>query len=131
MKFWIIAALVLFAGCGPSVESLRTQFVKEKEKLGLREKALLEFDRFRADLDGQERIQKASVERVEKSLAGEAADPQAQKYKDDQHYVELEREKIAEADHITAQTRAKLIAEIEAQRKRVDEAEAKLKAAQR
>ena len=67
--------------------------------------------------------------KVEESLAGSEADRKGQKYEDDQKYVDLEREKLAEADHIVKETRVKLVAEMEEQRQRVAEIEAKLKEA--
>lgn len=131
MRLWIVVALVLFSGCKPSVSDLRAQYAKEKEKLGEREKALLEFDRFKVDLAGQERIQKADVDKVEQSLAESGADRQGRKYEDDQKYVATQRESLAEADHIVDETRAKLVAEVEDQRRKVAEVEAQLKKAQR
>jgi hypothetical protein len=131
VKAWTFMALLLVAGCKPSVQDLRAQYALEKNKLADRERTLLEFERFNVDLDGQERIQKADVDRVEESYTDSESRRHGPKYEEDLKYVETQRESLASAGRIVKEARAKLVAEVEDQRRRVADAEAKLRQAER
>ena len=131
MKTWTVAALLCLSGCRPSLHDLQATYVKEKDKLADREQALLEFERFKVDLAGQERIQKADVDKVEESYAESAPQRHGPKYEEDLKYVETQREQRAADDRLMKDARAKLVAEIEEQRRRVADIEAKLRQTER